>query len=71
MNASRVALLKALRGRNSYPQNVNDVTGKSRRRFPSLQNTIFVLSGCRVRPMLANRRPTASRTSKACLSVTQ
>ena len=38
---------------------------------PSLQNTIFVLSGCRVRPMLANRRPTASRTSKACLSVTQ
>ena len=33
----------------AYPQNVNDVTGKSRRRFPSLQNTIIVLSGCRVR----------------------
>src|SRR5216683_2636407 len=71
VNASRVSLLKDLRGRNSYPQNVNDHTGKSRRRFPSLQNTTFVLSGCRVRPTPANRRPTASRTSSACLSVTQ
>jgi hypothetical protein len=37
VNAFPLALLKAFRGRNIYPQNVNEITGYSRRRPLSAQ----------------------------------
>src|SRR5664280_884063 len=62
VKASAVFLLKALRGRNVKPRNVNDVFSYVPRRLLSLQYTSRVLSGCSSSPTSASRRAIAACT---------